>query len=208
MRRLSERQYAMVSKTTKQGSVDLDVVVLAVDRGEAVLQPAGDPRALLGDEPVLADCFLTFTHRARPVALRGYLRQGESSTIRFGVGDGVMLRQRRTYPRLELELPVELRAADASQPAGATTRDISAGGLAVDCPDAPEGDRFQITVELPTGLRIDAPCRLASPGAAACWRWSGTASIPRRFPGCPPSCSTQSASSPAWTTPSARPRRS
>ena len=105
MRRLNERQYAMVSKTTKQGSIDLDVVVLAVDRGEAVLQPAGDPRTLLGDDQVLGDCFLTFTHRDRPVALRGYLRQGESSTIRFGVGDGVVLHQRRTYPRLETALP-------------------------------------------------------------------------------------------------------
>src|SRR5690348_9648855 len=101
MRRLTERQYAMVSKTTKQGSVDLDVVVLAVDRGEAVLQPAGDPGELLGSEQMIVDCFLSFTHRDRPVALRGYLRQGESSTIRFGVGDGVVLRQRRAYPRLE-----------------------------------------------------------------------------------------------------------
>jgi hypothetical protein len=152
----------MVSKTTKQGSIDLDVIVLAVDRGEAVLQPAGDPRVLLGDEPVLGDCFLTFTHRERPVALRGYLRQGESSTVRFGVGDGVLLRQRRTHPRLEIALPTQLRAPDAAEPETATTRDISAGGLAVDCPGRPSGDRLQVTLELPTGLRIDAPCRLAS----------------------------------------------
>lgn len=162
MRRLTERQYAMVSKTTKDGSIDLDVVVLAVDRGEAVLQPAGDVAELLGAEEMLADCFLSFTHRDRPVALRGYLRQGESSTIRFGVGDGVMIRQRRTYPRLETVLPVELRIPDRPDAIPATTRDISAGGLAVDCPGQPDGGRFQVTVELPTGLRIDAPCRLAS----------------------------------------------
>ena len=164
----------MVSKTTKQGSVDLDVIVLAVDRGEAVLQPAGDPRALLGDEPVLGDCFLTFTHREKPVALRGYLRQGESSTVRFGVGDGVVLRQRRTHPRLDVALPAQLRAPDAAEPAAATTRDISAGGLAVDCPGAPDGDRFQVAVDLPTGLRIDAPCRLASRrGSVLALEWDG-----------------------------------
>jgi hypothetical protein len=162
MRRLTERQYALVSKTTKEGSIDLDVIVLAVDRGEAVLQPAADPNELLGDTPLLADCFLTFSYRDRPVALRGYLRRGESSTVRFGVGDGVALRQRRTHPRLEVALPVQLRTPDGAQPSAATTRDISAGGLAVDCPDAPSGDRFQVAVELPSGLRIDAPCRLAS----------------------------------------------
>jgi PilZ domain-containing protein len=174
MRRLIERQYAMVSKTTKQGSVDLDVVVLAVDRGEAVLQPAGDPGELLGSEPMVVDCFLSFTHRDRPVALRGYLRQGESSTIRFGVGDGVVLRQRRAYPRLETALPVQLHMPDGSQPVAATTRDISAGGLAVDCPIEPEGERLQVTVELPTGLRIDAPCRLASRrGSMLALEWDG-----------------------------------
>jgi hypothetical protein len=152
----------MVSKTTKQGSIDLDVVVLAVDRGEAVLQPAGDPAELLGLDPVVGDCFLSFTHRDRPVALRGYLRQGESSTIRFGVGDGVMLRQRRTHPRLDTALPVELHVPGSTEPVPATTRDISAGGLAVDCPGAPSGDRFEVAVELPNGLRIEAPCRLAS----------------------------------------------
>jgi hypothetical protein len=174
MRRLTERQYAMVSKTTKQGSVDLDVVVLAVDRGEAVLQPAGDPGELLGSEQMVVDCFLSFSHRDRPVALRGYLRRGESSTIRFGVGDGVVLRQRRAYPRLEAALPVQLRALDNGQPVAATTRDISAGGLAVDCPGEPEGDHFQVAVELPTGVRIDAACRLASRrGSLLALEWDG-----------------------------------
>jgi len=160
MRRLTEHQYALVSKTTKQGSVDLDVIVLAVDRGEAVLQPAGDPDALFESEQVIVDCFLTFTHNARQVALRGHLRRGESSTIRFGVGDGVVLRQRRTYPRLAIELHADLRDGDAVH--AATTRDISAGGLAVDCLGEPSGERFDVSVELPGGLRIQSACRVAS----------------------------------------------
>jgi hypothetical protein len=133
-----------------------------VDDHETILHVPNDPRGLFALEPYNPVAYLTFDHEGRTISLRGYLRQSEWATLRFGVTDGVRLRSRRHRARLEVALAVSLVATDQPPLAG-VTRDISVGGFSAEFEQAPKGDRFTVGLRLGSH-EVEAGCQLTRRG--------------------------------------------
>ena len=176
MHRLTERQHVFVSANTGTRTADLEAVVVAVDDNETILHVPNDPRGLFVLEPYNPVAYLTFADGDRTISLRGYLRQSDWSTLRFGVTDGVQLRPRRRRARLDVALAVCLvegqEPAEPAEPARGVTRDVSVGGFSADFEQPPEGDRFMATVRVGTRT-IEAECeRTRTAGSRCSFRWT------------------------------------
>jgi c-di-GMP-binding flagellar brake protein YcgR len=132
VRRLREHQ--LVTLEIDRPNVSIECLVLAIDGGEATLEPveAGEHARIA---TVGSSALLTFEYRSQLVTLRGEARRDEvDRDLRFRVTDKVTVPQRRRHARVEVALPLRLtpltadgaRAGDSIQ---TRTRDVSADGL-------------------------------------------------------------------------------
>ena len=175
MHRLHERQHVFVSAHTGTRTADLEAIVVAVDDNETILHVPNDPRGLFVLEAYNPVAYLTFADGRRTVSLRGYLRQSEWATLRFGVTDGVQLRPRRRRARLDVALAVCLAEGEEPSPertqvCGVTT-DVSVGGFSAEIELPADTDRF--AAELKVGSRtVDCECELTRRTGSRCsFRW-------------------------------------
>jgi PilZ domain-containing protein len=177
MHRLTERQRVFVSANTGTRMADLEAVVVAVDDNETILHVPDDPRGLFVLEPYNPVACLTFADGDQTISLRGYLRQSEWSTLRFGVTDGVQLRPRRRRARLDVALGVCLvdgeEGSTVPDEARGVTRDISVGGFsAVFEQPPPAGRRLLATIRIGSrSLQADCECTRSS-GSRCSFRWT------------------------------------
>ena len=152
MRRLREHQ--LVTLEVDRPNISIECLVLAVDGGEATLEPVevgGDSRV----PTVGTNALLTFEYRSQLVTLRGQARRDEGDRdLRFGVTDRVTVPQRRRYARVEVALSLRLtpltaegtRAGDSIE---TRTRDVSADGLLAEELLPQTADRWLVELDVP-----------------------------------------------------------
>ncbi len=154
MRRLREHQF--VTMEIEQPPSSIECLVLAVDGGEATLEPLD-----LDQARVLTSygsgALLTFEYRSQLVSLRGTARRDEiARDLRFTVTDRVTVPQRRRYARVEVALPLKLaplRDEDGGtvtgEPIESRTRDLSADGVLAEQLLPPSEQRWRLTIDVP-----------------------------------------------------------
>lgn len=154
MRRLVENQTVWIGAADRD-SPGRACRVVAVDRDCAVLYPVGG--AVHDRGAADAQHHLTFEFNGRPVALRGRLEVVADRDLRFRPTDGVAL-ERRTAPRLDVEVPIQVAAAAPPWTAldGVTVNLSADGVLVLPAGDFTGGDRVAVVVEPAEGLRIAA----------------------------------------------------
>jgi len=174
MQRLDEHQDVTLSVPGDGGPVDLPARVVTVDGGEALLYVPDDALGVSGSAGITMGCYMTFLHHNRPIALHGYVRRAEWSTLRFGVDDGVSIRPRRQAARLPVAIPVEMVAEDSP---GTTikgvTQNVGAGGVAIGCDGLPASAVYTVRFCLEENFCISAECEVVGrrPGAVS-MKWS------------------------------------
>jgi c-di-GMP-binding flagellar brake protein YcgR len=152
VRRLREHQ--LVTLDVDQSELSIECLVLAVDGGEATLEPveAGDEMQVT---TAGASALLTFEHRSQLVTLRGEARRDEvDRDLRFAVTDKVTVPQRRRHARVEVSLPLRLIPLDAEgAPAGerivTRTRDLSADGFLAEEHLPASVERWWVELDVP-----------------------------------------------------------
>jgi hypothetical protein len=104
---------------------DFNATVIARVKSGVVLEPIGVAVAVL---PARSEgVFLSFVNGSGLVALKGALTH-DRGALRFQVQDGIRVHARR-YTRVEAELSVSLRRADADKGWAGTTVNIAQEGL-------------------------------------------------------------------------------
>jgi len=158
MRRLREHQ--LVTLEVDRPNASIECLVLAIDGGEATLEPIDAAQLVL--LPALGrDSLLTFEYRSQLVTLRGSARRDQvEHDLRFKVTDKVTVPQRRRYARVDVALPLTITPLSADgQPAAQAmvtrTRDLSADGLLAEELLPPAEQRWRLELEIPDrGPRI------------------------------------------------------
>jgi PilZ domain-containing protein len=108
-------------------------------------------------------CFLTFTHRGAPVALRGVaLAVADSGNLEFVVVDGIQVAERRSAERTPLVTAVKVTPVDSegalNDAVSTVTSNLSMGGaLLLRRPNMGDGPRWQVELFLP-GDSIHVHC--------------------------------------------------
>ena len=98
MRRLREHQ--LVTMELERPPTSIECLVLAIDGGEATLEPV-DPNQLVAVTESGTQALLTFEYRSQLISLRGTGRRDDvARDIRFAVTDRVTVPQRRRYARV------------------------------------------------------------------------------------------------------------
>jgi hypothetical protein len=134
-----------------------------------VIAKAGDTLALDPDEQEsitwlpdrIPGAFLVFPRNGALLALKGDLiYRGARGDLRFKVTDPQRIDRRRSS-RLRIRLPVSVRVAGADDVVEASTVDVSADGLLIDCRSlvTEVGQRLTIELRLP---REDDPIKAMS----------------------------------------------
>ena len=154
MRRLVENQTVWIGAADRD-SPGRACRVVAVDRDCAALYPLSG--AVHDRGASSAQHFMTFDHNGRPVALRGRLDVLGDHDLRFRPTDGVAL-ERRTAPRLDVEVPIQVAAAAPPWTAldGVTVNLSADGAMVRPAGGFSGGDRVAVVVEPVEGLRIAA----------------------------------------------------
>jgi hypothetical protein len=134
VRRLREHQF--VTLEVGRPNASIECLVLAIDGGEAALEPV-NPDNLHRLSTAGSASLLIFEYRSQLISLRGTARLDDiSHYLRFAVTDRVTVPQRRRYARVEVTLPMRLVPLASSGDASAAgeaiqtrTRDLSADGV-------------------------------------------------------------------------------
>ncbi len=152
MRRLREHQ--LVTLEVDRPNISIECLVLAVDGGEATLEPGeaggGSRVSTFG-----TNALLTFEYRSQLITLRGQARRDEvDRDLRFRVTDRVTVPQRRRYARVEVALPLRLtpltaEGTRAGESIETRTRDVSADGLLAEELLPATADRWLVELDVP-----------------------------------------------------------
>jgi PilZ domain len=154
VRRLREHQF--VTMEIDQPPTSIECLVLAVDGGEATLEPIDlDQMGVLTSSG--SSALLTFEYRSQLVSLRGTARRDQiARDLRFTVTDRVTLPQRRRYARVEIALPLKLVPLSGQEggtisgdPIDSRTRDLSADGVLAEQLLPPSEQRWRLTIDVP-----------------------------------------------------------
>jgi hypothetical protein len=141
---------------------DATLRVVAVDGGEAVLEPRS--AAEVAPFALPAPATLSFDTARHPILLAGTAAPGPiDGTLSFRVTDQVGVPPRRLRPRLKANLPVRVTPLDpggrrAGCAADHATTDVSAGGVAIAALAAPPGALLGLELAVP-GLAEPVVCR-------------------------------------------------
>jgi hypothetical protein len=155
MRRLREHQ--LVTMELERPPTSIECLVLAIDGGEATLEPV-DPNQLVAVTESGTQALLTFEYRSQLISLRGTGRRDDvARDIRFAVTDRVTVPQRRRYARVEIALPLKLAPlreedgslVDAGDPIETRTRDLSADGVLSEELLPPAHQHWRVTLDMP-----------------------------------------------------------
>jgi hypothetical protein len=146
VRRLREHQFVTVEVDRPNASIEC--LVLAIDGGEATLEPV-QVNQLLTVPTQGASALLTFEYRSQLISLRGTARRDDiSDDLRFSVTDRVTVPQRRRYARVDVALPVKL-TPDGGAPIDTVSRDLSADGVLVEELISPSELTFRMELTVP-----------------------------------------------------------
>lgn len=154
MRRLREHQF--VTLEIERPAASIECLVLAIDGGEATLEPVEIHQLAVLSSSGSAS-LLTFEYRSQLISLRGTARRDDiARDLRFTVTDRVTVPQRRRHARVEVTVPLKVAplhedggSTVAGDPVETRTRDLSADGVLAEELLPPAEQRWRVQLEVP-----------------------------------------------------------